>query len=493
MELKTILQGIAYTSSDKLDHIDIQGLSADSKNIRPDFIFVAVRGHKLNGDQFITEAVSRGAKVIISQDDFSVSGDVKKILVKDTRIILPKLAGNFFENPGQKLKIIGVTGTNGKTTITYLLDDILTKAGFKVGLIGTIQYRLNQRIIPASNTTPGPIEIQGFLKEMADHNLDYAVIEVSSHALDQHRVDQINFETAIFTNLTLDHLDYHKNFENYFLAKAKLFDKLKPGAKAIINIDDPYGLKLKNKIKKNILSYALNQKADIYAQDIKLTLEGSEFLVITPAGSFGLKSKLIGLHNVYNILAAVGAAVALNIRLEVIREFLSLSQGAPGRLEAVEEGQPFKVFIDYAHTDDALKNVLTILSQVKKQKILLLFGCGGDRDKTKRPLMAKAASQFADWIVVTSDNPRREEPQQIINEIESGLPRGFKNYSKILDREEAIEKIISLAQKNDIILIAGKGHENYQIFKDTIAPFNDKEIARKYLRARQDNLAKAAF
>ncbi len=493
MNLKDVLQGIEYASADKIDNLEIQGLSCDSKNIRPDFIFIAVKGHKLNGHQFIVEAVSRGAKAVISQDDFFPPAQIIKILVKDVRIILPRLAANFFNHPAKKLKVIGITGTNGKTTIAYLLDDILNKAGFKVGLIGTIQYRLNHRIIPATNTTPGPIEMQGFLREMADNNLSHVVMEVSSHALDQHRVDEIDFETAVFTNLTLDHLDYHKNFENYFSAKAKLFEKLKPAGKAVINIDDPYGLKLKNKIKKNILSYALKQKADIWARNIKLSLEGSEFSLITPVGSFKLKTKLIGLHNVYNILAVVGAAVSLNISLDTMRESLSLSQGAPGRLEPVEEGQLFKVFIDYAHTDDALRNVLTILKEVKKGKIFLLFGCGGDRDKTKRPLMARAASGLADWVVITSDNPRREEPQQIINEIERGIPKGFKNYSKILDREEAIEKIISMAQKDDIILIAGKGHENYQIFKDTITPFNDKEMARKYLRARQDNLAAATF
>ncbi len=493
MELKTLLQDIRYITSDKLDGIEIQGLSCDSKNIRADFAFVAIKGSRLDGHQFIPEAISRGAKVIISQSDFSNSAEVKKILVEDTRLVLAKLASNFFGHPAKRLKIIGVTGTNGKTTTTYLLNNILNKVGFKVGLIGTIQYKLNDRVIPATNTTPGAVEMQSFLKEMVDHCLDYAVMEVSSHSLDQHRIDEIDFEAAVFTNLTLDHLDYHQNFENYFLAKAKLFDKLKPGKKAIINVDDDYGIRIKNKVGNNVISYALNRNADIYAQNIKLGLEGSEFFMLTPAGSFKLKTSFIGLHNIYNILAATGAAISQNIDLDIIKEVLSQSMVVPGRLELVEENQPFKVFIDYAHTDHAMKNVLGILKKVKKGKLLLLFGCGGDRDKSKRPLMASVAAESADWLVITSDNPRREEPQIIIDEIEKGFPPGFKNYFKILDREQAIEKIISLAQKDDIILIAGKGHENYQVCKDIITPFSDKEITKKYIQQLYPHLTVPAF
>lgn len=482
MEIKNILKGIEYFTSDNLEEAQIQGLSCDSKNIRSDYAFVAVVGNKLNGHKFIEEAISRGAKLVISQNDFSSPKEVKKILVKDTRLALPKLAANFFGHPAQKIKIIGVTGTNGKTTTTYLLDDILTAAGFKTGLIGTIQYRLNDRIIPAGNTTPGPVEIQGFLKEMAEHKLEYALMEASSHSLDQHRLDEVYFDAAVFTNLTLDHLDYHHNFENYFSAKAKLFAKLKSSGWALINLDDDYGVKLKSMAGNNILSYALNKKADIYARNINLTLEGSEFSLITPSGSFELKTALIGVHNVYNILAATAAAVSQNINLGAIKEALLKSRGAPGRLEAVEEGQPFKVFVDYAHTDDALKNVLTALNKIKKRKIYSLFGCGGERDKSKRPLMAKVAAELSDWVVITSDNPRSENPEAIMDGIEKGLPPNFNNYSRISDREQAIEKIITMAQKDDIILLAGKGHENYQIFSDVIIPFNDRDIARKYLK-----------
>jgi UDP-N-acetylmuramoyl-L-alanyl-D-glutamate--2,6-diaminopimelate ligase len=483
MKLKNVLQEIEYSTWDNLRQIEIQGLSCDSKNIHNDYIFVAVKGNKLDGHQFIDEAISRGAKVIISQHDFSLPKGVNKILVKDTRLTLPKLASNFFGHPAQKLKIIGVTGTNGKTTITYLINDILIRAGFKTGLIGTVQYRLNDRVIPSTNTTPGPIELQSFLKEMLSHGLEYAVIEVSSHSLDQHRIDEIYFDAAIFTNLTLDHLDYHGNFENYFLAKAKLFEKLKPAGKAIINIDDKYGVRFKKIVKNNpFFSYGLSEKADIYAQDIKLSLEGSEISLVTLYGSFELKTKLIGLHNVYNILAATGAAMAQGVNLDIIQEALSQSEGAPGRLQPIKEGQPFKVFVDYAHSDDALKNVLTALNKIKKRNILLLFGCGGERDRSKRPLMAKVASELADWVIITSDNPRGEDPEAIIEEIERGLPDNFENYFKIVDREKAIEKIITMAKKDDIILIAGKGHENYQIFKDRVIPFNDREAARKYIK-----------
>ena len=482
MELTDILRGIEYTSADKLDGIKIQGLSCDSKTIRENFIFIAVKGHRFDGHQFISEAISRGARAIVCQNDFSTLAQVKKILVEDTRLILAKLACNFFGYPAQKLKTVGITGTNGKTTITYLLYDILNQAGFKVGLINTVQYRLNHRVIPATHTTPGAIEIQTFMKEMVDHHLDHVIIEVSSHALDQHRVDEVEFDTAVFTNLTLDHLDYHQNFDNYFLTKAKLFNKLRPKGKAIINIDDPYGVRLKNEIKNSFFTYALNQKADFYAQNIKLGLKGSEFSAVTPIGPFKVKTNLIGRHNIYNILAAIGVAIGQNISLNIIQEALSKSTVVPGRLEPVEEGQPFRLFVDYAHSGDALKNVLNILQEVKKGRILLVFGCGGERDKSKRPVMAKVASGIADWIIITSDNPRREDPQQIIDEIESGLPAEFKNYTKILDREKAIEKIISISQKDDIILIAGKGHENYQVFKDTAIPFNDREIARKYIK-----------
>lgn len=485
MDLSNVLNGAKFNTKDDIAGLRINKVRADSKKIEKGDLFIAVRGYSVDGHRFIKEAVSRGAKAIVADRDFDAPPGVKKILVNNARIALPVIAGNFYKNPSSKIKVIGVTGTNGKTTITYLVENIFKTAGKGAGVIGTIDYRLKDRKLPAKNTTPGPLELEALLAEMVEMGLPYAIMEVSSHSLSQHRVDGISFDTAIFTNITSEHLDYHKTIRNYFDVKAKLFDKLKADGIAILNMDDKRVADLRRSIKKNIITYSLKRGADIMAEKIKPSLEGSVFSMITPKGTVEIKTRLIGVHNVSNILASSAAAFAEGFDLETIKRGIESLSYVPGRLEGIEAGQPFKVFLDYAHTEDALYNVLSLLRKLKKRGIITVFGCGGNRDRKKRPLMGKVACRFSDRVIITSDNPRYEEPSQIINEIEKGIRGKFANYDIIEDRRRAIEHALDSASKDDIVIIAGKGHEKYQIIKDRIVPFDDYEVARSVLNKKR--------
>ena len=375
-----------------------------------------------------------------------------------------------------------MTGTNGKTTITYLIESIVRAAGKSIGVIGTINYRFGGKVIAAKNTTPGPVELESMLAEMVRGGLQYAVMEVSSHSLDQRRVDGVSFDTAIFTNITSEHLDYHKTLEEYFKAKAKIFNRLKEDGTAILNKDDKRVASLEGTINKKVITYGINEDADVTARDIRLSLKGSRFIIATPGGPIAINSKLIGMHNVSNILASAAAALALNLDRKVIKEGIESVDIIPGRLEPVEAGQPYKVFVDYAHTEDALNNVLTLLKAVAKNKIVTVFGCGGDRDKAKRPLMGKVACKFSDNVIITSDNPRSEDPAEIMHQIENGVKPRYSNYDIVANRREAIEKALASAKKGDIVIIAGKGHENYQIIGNKTLPFDDRQVVREILR-----------
>ncbi|MFH1398149.1 MAG: UDP-N-acetylmuramoyl-L-alanyl-D-glutamate--2,6-diaminopimelate ligase [Candidatus Omnitrophota bacterium] len=412
--------------------------------------------------------------------DTKTSGKILFIKVKDSRKALAKLASEFSGNPSSKIKVIGVTGTNGKTTVTYLIEAMLKEAENCPAVIGTINYRFNARTISSKNTTPGPLELQGMLKKMSDQGCDYAVIEVSSHALDQDRVGGINFSSAIFTNLTQDHLDYHQNMEDYFLSKVKLFNDLSKKSFSVINVDDRYGRRLKKMLsQKRIVTYAIENKADVYARDIQTDINGTEFTLKGLNHKLNIKTKLIGRHNIYNVLAAAGWAMAQGFGPQVIRRALEKITLVPGRLEKIDFPKGFCVFVDYAHTDDALKNVITTLRQLRPKKIIVVFGCGGDRDKTKRPKMARVVSGLADLFLITNDNPRSENPNAIIADIIKGTVKN--NYRILPDRREAIKKAISLAKTGDIVLVAGKGHENYQIFKNKTIHFDDREEVRECL------------
>ncbi|MEW5758219.1 MAG: UDP-N-acetylmuramoyl-L-alanyl-D-glutamate--2,6-diaminopimelate ligase [Candidatus Omnitrophota bacterium] len=373
------------------------------------------------------------------------------------------------------MKLIGVTGTNGKTTITYLIEKIFSSQ-FNVGVIGTINHHFAKRIIKAKNTTPGYIQLQKILHNMFEAKVNLVAMEVSSHGLDQNRIKGLSFDAAIFTNLTPEHLDYHKTIKNYFLSKAKLFQGLKKNAVAIINVDDRWGRKLFSQTKSKIITYGLNKNADIFATEIDMSLEGLSFTVNYDNSAFNVKSSLIGKHNIYNILAAVSCAISQNIAIELIAKGVNRLKSVRGRLQIIKHNQPFRVFVDYAHTPDALEKIICTLNSFKKNKLILVFGCGGDRDKIKRPKMGDIACRLADFTIITSDNPRSEDPKVIAEDIKEGF-RG-RNMRIELDRYKAISRALNLAKKDDIVLVCGKGHESVQIFKDRIVPFSDQKVIK---------------
>jgi UDP-N-acetylmuramoyl-L-alanyl-D-glutamate--2,6-diaminopimelate ligase len=488
MRLKSLLNNLDYQFISHQDNPDILGITCNSKEVRNNFLFVAIKGSKCDGHDFLDEAITKGAKTIIIQDNLipNINLPTPIIKVPDTHRALAWLCAKFYGYPSKHLKVIGITGTNGKTTLSYLTESILNSAGLEAGLIGTIGYQFKDRLIPATNTTPNAQALQYLLAEMVKAGLKFAVMEVSSHSLDQQRVEAIDFGMAVFTNLTRDHLDYHLSFEKYFKAKAKLFKILSPRSRAIINIDDPYGRRLVDRTKASVLTYAIKNPASLCASKISLNLDRTRFLVSTPKGTLNIKTKLIGRHNVYNILGAIGVGISSGLNLNIIKEGVEKLKLVPGRLETIDCGQPFKLFVDYAHSDDALKNVLSMLRQITPDsKIILVFGCGGEKDKGKRPKMGKIAATLADFAIITSDNPRSEDPKDIACDILKGIKKSSKGrYRVILDRFEAIKEGLSLADTKSIVLIAGKGHEAYQIFKDRKVPFDDREVARQILRKK---------
>jgi len=456
----------------------IKGMSCNSQAVRNGFIFIAVKGTKEDGGRFIDEAIAKGAKAVVC--DLGVKRnnltDIPLIRVKDTRLAAARLAAEFYGNPSRKLKVIGITGTCGKTTITYILEAMLNESGFETAVIGTVNYRFKNKVLPAKNTTPGPLELQSLMMGMAKEKIDYVAVEVSSHALDQARVSGIDFCSAIFTNLTQDHLDYHKTIKSYFLAKSKLFSGLSKEAFAVLNYDDKYFPLLKGLTKAEVITYGLSAGSQVRAENIEYGLKSTKFLLILPSGRQKIETTLIGRHNIYNILAASAWGYKEGLPLKKIKTAINNFRFVPGRTEPVSCKKGFFVFVDYAHTEDALRNVLVALRNLSSRRIITVFGCGGERDALKRPKMGKVATELSDFVIITNDNPRSEKPKQIIRDIERGIRK--KNYSIVLDRKEAIRQSLSLAKKGDIVLVAGKGHEGYQILGDNIIRFDDrKEIS----------------
>ncbi|MDD5669236.1 MAG: UDP-N-acetylmuramoyl-L-alanyl-D-glutamate--2,6-diaminopimelate ligase [Candidatus Omnitrophica bacterium] len=484
MRLCQLLQSLdTYKAAVPVRDVPVKGITAYSKDVKPGFVFVALKGAQANGSDFIRDALKRGAGVIISESEapvFLKNEKVQFIRIKNGRKAVGCLARAFFGNPSKKIKITGITGTNGKTTISYLIEALLKKNGNIPGIIGTVNYRFKNTVIVSHNTTPGPVELQAMLKRMSDEGVDHVAMEVSSHALDQERTVGIDFSSCIFTNLTQDHLDYHGTLENYFQAKVKLFRNARPGAYAIINNDDPYGMRLRRLSSFRVFTYGIEHKADFMAKDIRMDLEGTEFIFVLPRNEIRIKTKLIGRHNVYNVLAAAAWALREGVDIEIIRSVFASFPNVPGRMEHLETRRDFRVFVDYAHTEDALRNVISTLRQICKNRIIVVFGCGGDRDKSKRPKMGRIVSTLADFAVITNDNPRSESPRSIIGDIRKGISR--KNYCVIPDRFEAIEKALYLAAPGDVVLVAGKGHENYQIIKDQMIYFDDREVVRECLK-----------
>jgi UDP-N-acetylmuramyl-tripeptide synthetase len=470
--------------------VRIKGLTYDSRRVVPGDLFICLPGAKVDGHDFAQQALEHGAVAIIAERELPL-GDITQIIVSDSRKTMAKLSAIFYNYPSNRLRLIGITGTNGKTTTTYLIKAILEEAGYGVGLIGTIQSLIGQRVIPVKNTTPESLDLQNLLHQMSEEKLDYAVMEVSSHALSIGRVAGCEYDTAIFTNLTTDHLDFHASFENYAAAKAKLFaglgkDAQKQGPKtAVINLDDPYGTFMAGQTTERVLTYGIQQGSAIQAKNVQVTARGTSFIAATPHGEIPLQLKITGMFNVYNTMAAIGAGLAEGIAPEIMKRALEKFTSVAGRFELVEGGQDFAVVVDYAHTPDGLENILQTAKEFARGKIILVFGCGGDRDRTKRPMMGALAAQYADFTVVTSDNPRSEEPFSIMEEIERGLCEAgarVDQYVMISDRKDAIREAITLAQPDDIVLIAGKGHETYQILKERTIPFDDREVARTILK-----------
>ncbi len=486
MQLKELVEQLPDASIEGPLDREVAGLAYDSRRVTPGMVFIAMPGQRADGHEFIGAAIERGATAVICERNGGLRQKATKIRVPDAREALARAAISFYRNPGAKLKLIGVTGTNGKTTVAFMIKEILEAAGLHTGLIGTVRYEIGDRVIPAQRTTPEALELQQMLAQMVKAQCQACVMEVSSHALEQRRVFGLEFDVAIFTNLTRDHLDYHGTMESYYVAKKKLFTALEQGGRqsvAIVNLDDDYGARLANEVHvEDLLTYGLQETARLRASRIELGRDGSRFVVETPLHKFACRLPLIGRHNIYNALAAVGAGVAMQVKELTIQAALNAMPPVPGRLETVSCGQPFGVFVDYAHTDDALKNVLTTLREITKGRVLLMFGCGGNRDTGKRARMGRVAAELADFTLITSDNPRKEEAAKIAAQIEEGF-RSVKpqDYRVELDRRRAIQLIIGQASAGDAVLIAGKGHEAYQEFEDTVVPFDDRLHAQEVL------------
>ncbi len=484
MKLNKLLESLySGAVNPRFEALDILSISCDSRKVMIGGLFIALAGQSYNGADFIEEAVSRGAfAVALSDDAASIQEKYPHICflkVDDMQDFLHKTVRKIYGNPSKNVRTIGITGTNGKTTVAYLIESILKENKKECGVIGTINYRLVDTVVPAKQTTPSFLDNQHFLTGLDWQSVPYCVIEVSSHALTQDRVHGIDFRGAVFTNLTSDHLDYHETREKYFAAKSLLFTGLAPESVAVINADDPYGQKLLTMTQANILTYGIESKADVMAKDVAVDMAGSNFTLTYDGKEATVKTELIGMYNIYNILSAAALCLAEGVNLKVIQRGVEYLGAVDGRLERINGDQDFHIFIDYAHTQDALENVLKTVRQISEGKIILVFGCGGDRDKSKRIVMGQAASRLADFSYVTSDNPRSEDPQSIIDQITPGFEKN--NYETVVSREDAIGRALKMAQAGDTVLIAGKGHETYQVLADGPINFNEREIIKKFL------------
>jgi len=481
---------------------EIEGICFDSRRCGEGFLFVAVPGAKFDGHLFVPEAVRRGAKAVVYDREIARHASYTAIRVLDSRRALGVLGRNFFGNPSGSIGLVGVTGTNGKTTVTYLLESILREAGHEPGVIGTVNYRWGSTVTAASHTTPESFELQRLLAGIRDAGVTHVVMEVSSHALELRRVEDCAFDCGIFMNLSQDHLDFHGTMEAYYASKKRFFTDLLAGEKngrrqgRIINLDDPWGQRLSDELgAKGLTTFGIDSIAFVQARDVEYDLGEIRAEIETPAGSFPSRAPFIAKFNLSNTLAATAAAFHLGIPLSAIQRGIETAKPVPGRLEKISgPGEP-AVFVDYAHSEDALRRVLQNLARFRKGRIITVFGCGGDRDRGKRPLMGRAAAEGSDRVVVTSDNPRSEEPLAIIGEIEggidpagmrkpdpAGLGAGDKLYTVVADRREAIGLAVGIAAPGDIVLIAGKGHETYQVFKDRTVHFSDAEVVGETLR-----------
>jgi UDP-N-acetylmuramoyl-L-alanyl-D-glutamate--2,6-diaminopimelate ligase len=470
----------------------VTGFSSDSRQVAPGDCFVAVPGFKTDGRRFVPAAVERGATVVVTEGEPLAGLSVPQILVPSTRAALAALAGAYHDHPARRLVLVGITGTNGKTTTSYLIDALLRERGLTTGVLGTIQYVVGARSRPASQTTPEALELQGMLAEMVAQGVGGVAMEVSSHALALSRVDGVDFDVAVFTNLTQDHLDFHGTLDEYRRTKRRLFELLAGSGKAsrtaVINADDPSGRAMVEGLDLAVLSYGLAGRADVRATRHASALDGIEMSVETPRGPVTVVSPLIGEHNVSNLLAAAATGIALGLAPDAIGVALGRVAGVPGRFEQVRVGQPFLVVVDYAHTPDALERVLVTARKITPGRLGIVFGCGGDRDRGKRPLMGAIAARLAERVWVTSDNPRSERPEAIIDEVVAGIQGVTGDRTRWAtdpDRRGALVAALAWAKPGDTVLIAGKGHETYQIIGSEAHPFDDRAIAREILEERR--------
>ena len=494
-QLLAVLRGQVEILEQRGDvNLPVHAITDDSRAVTAGSLFVAVKGERVDGHRFVEQAIKAGAVAVVAQATVA-SGPLPFVQVADSRKALGLLGSRFYGDPSARLKMIGVTGTNGKTTTTYLCKSLLEGIGRRVGLIGTVGYQIGQETFPASHTTPGALDLQALLAKMVEGGLTDAVMEVSSHALALDRTAGCEYDVAVFTNLTQDHLDFHHTMDEYFAAKLRLFTGLaggqKTGKRAIINLDDPRGGAILAACPVPAWGYAIKNQADLKAERVRLSLAGTTFTASTPAGSFAVESRLVGEHNVYNLLGAIGVALHSGATSDQVCEAAAQITNVPGRFERVSSGQDFTVVVDYAHTEDALLRLLTAAQTLKTGRIITVFGCGGDRDRGKRPKMGRAAVEYSDVVILTSDNPRTEDPMAILHEVEIGVRdalerRNHVQYHMVPDRREAIGAAIHEARRDDMVLIAGKGHEDYQIIGTKKFHFDDREVAREAIQQLQD-------
>ena len=490
MELPEILAGAEIRTVAGPADVEIRSIAYDSRKVTPGALFFAFHGEKMDGSEFVSDAVARGSVAIASEqprrEDFPREVAWVQLSAGSERRGLARAAANFYGHPANGLKLVGVTGTNGKTTISFIVDSILRAAGLTSGLVGTTGYRTPQGSRKAVNTTPESLDLQEMFREVRDAGGTHAVLEVSSHSLAMERVWGCHFAVAIFTNLTRDHLNFHKTFEDYFAAKRRLFEGVgaAPPDAAVVNADDPYATRLEG-LAKRTLEYGLNGTVELTTKKFALSFEGLEFTAETPAGKIQVRSSLVGRINVYNLLAAIGAGIVLEIPVAKIEEGIANLALVPGRFQRIDEGQPFFVVVDYAHADDAMRNLISTARELNPaSRIITVFGAGGERDRSTRPLMGEASGSLSDLVILTSDNPRSEDPLRIINDVVVGLQKVNANYRIEQDRETALEMAFEEARPGDIVLLAGKGHENYQILRDRTFEFDDREKAREILRRK---------
>ncbi|MBI4795809.1 MAG: UDP-N-acetylmuramoyl-L-alanyl-D-glutamate--2,6-diaminopimelate ligase [Deltaproteobacteria bacterium] len=498
--LKNLLAGLegCHVSGD--DRLTVPGVAYHSQDVVPGGVFVALKGVRTDGHRFLDAALNRGARVIVTEQDLTPPPGVTVVRVPDARLALAHLSAAFYRHPSRELKLVGITGTNGKTTTTYLLEAILDAAGHRVGVVGTVNYRVGSRTWPAPVTTPESLDLQRLLREMRGHDVSHVFLEVSSHALDLRRVDCATFAAGVFTNLSQDHLDYHREMDDYFAAKSRLFLEImangfSAGGTAVLNLDDPRGEELHRRVSVPALTYGLHPRSQVRPLMQRYRRHGLEARLTTPAGEVEINSRLVGHFNLANILAAAATALALGLSPDEVAQGIASLNGVPGRLERFGPLEGPAVLVDYAHTPAALASALKALRALNFSRMITVFGCGGDRDRSKRPLMGQAAAAASHLLVVTSDNPRSEDPLSIIQEIEEGLkvmnvPRltaaaakkGKTGYLVIPERREAIRLAVELARPGDAVLVAGKGHENYQIRGNERLHFDDREEVREALK-----------